>query len=63
MNTAGQNVTGTYNANKNTASSVNTYGYNISEADKAGVNYSDAKDLWTSNGRNDMRGRNEVINL
>lgn len=62
VNTAGQNVTGTYNANKNTASSVNTYGYNISEADKAGVNYSDAKDLWTSNGRNDMRGRNEVIN-
>ena len=68
VNTAGQNITGTYNYNKNTESSTNTYGYNISEADKAGVNYSDAKDLWQVNGRNNemgrynIQGRDEVIN-
>ncbi len=62
VNTAGQNITGIYNSEKDSATSENTYGYNISEADKAGVNYSDAKDLWTSNGRNDIRGREEVIN-
>ena len=62
VNTEGQNVTGTYNSEKNTASSGNTYGYNISEADSSSINYSDAKDLWTANGRNDIKGREQVIN-
>ena len=60
-NTAGQNVTGTYNRDKNTASAENTFGYDISKADTAGANYSDAKDLWTNRGRDDLQGRNEVI--
>lgn len=61
INTEGQNITGTYNPNKNSASPGNTYGYNIKEADNAKENYSDAKDLWTANDRKDIRGRQEVI--
>ena len=61
VNTAGQNVTGTYNPDQDTASSEDTFGYDISAADTAGINYSDAKDLWTADGRNDLQGREEVI--
>ena len=53
INTATQNVSGTYNPNEN-APTEDTYGYDIFKADSDSTNYSDAKDLWTIEGRDGL---------
>ena len=53
INTATQNVSGTYNPNEN-APTEDTYGYDIYKADSDSTNYSDAKDLWTIEGRDGL---------
>ncbi len=50
INTATQNVSGTYNPNVG-APTEDTYGYDIYKADSDSTNYSDAKDIWTSSNR------------
>ena len=50
INTATQNVSGTYNPNVG-APTEDTYGYDIYKADSDTTNYSDAKDIWTSSNR------------
>ena len=44
---------GNYSAYTNTATQneSGTYGYDIAKADSAGVNYSDAKDIWSTSNR------------
>ena len=50
INTASQNVSGTYNPNVG-APTEDTYGYDIYKSDSDSTNYSDAKDIWTSSNR------------
>ena len=51
INTATQNVSGTYNPNLGKPTE-DTYGYDIYKADSNTTNYSDAKDIWTTSNRN-----------
>ena len=46
-------ISGKYTAytNTETQNESETYGYDISKADNAGVNYSDAKDIWSTSNR------------
>ena len=50
VNTETQNVSGKYNANKNSPTD-DTYGYDIYKADSDTTNYSDAKDIWSTDNR------------
>ena len=50
INTATQNVSGTYNPNLGEPTE-DTYGYDIYKADSDSTNYSDAKDIWTVSNR------------
>lgn len=60
-----QNVTAKYNDKENKDKPTNnTFGYDIYASDEAtekGNNYSDAKDIWTAEGRTDIKGREEVM--
>ena len=64
-NTATQNITAKYNDRENAGNPTeDTFGYDIYASDEAtanGENYSDAKDLWTAEGRGDLHGRDSVI--
>ena len=64
-NTATQNITAKYNDRENAGNPTeDTFGYDIYASDEAtanGENYSDAKDLWTAEGRSDLHGRDSVI--
>lgn len=53
VNTETQNVSGKYNPNKNSPTD-DTYGYDIYKADANGTNYSDAKDIWSTDNRSDQ---------
>ena len=69
-------LAGRYNGytNTQTQNESGTYGYDIYKADSNNTNYSDAKDIWSTNNREDLRiigpvtsqrpvqGRQEVIN-
>ena len=68
-----QNVSGTYNPT-NGRPTDDTFGYNIYKSDSDSTNYSDAKDIWTTDNRNGLtingliqsarlaQGRQDVIN-
>ena len=53
INTATQNVSGTYNPNLGEPTE-DTYGYDIYKADSDSTNYSDAKDIWTASNRENI---------
>ena len=68
-----QNVSGTYNPT-NGKPTEDTFGYNIYKSDSDSTNYSDAKDIWSTENRNGLtikgliqsarliQGRQDVIN-